>query len=89
LIVAYFCTEQVFPDYLLMAAGVNAVPAVMNRLKMAAVGLCILIGIVLWVVMYQSGISPTIGGVIVAASVPRKATDSHSPLHETEHSFRP
>ena len=46
-------------------------------------------GIVLWVVMYQSGISPTIGGVIVAACVPLKAKDGHSPLHEAEHSFRP
>ncbi|MCF8208544.1 MAG: Na+/H+ antiporter NhaA [Rhodoferax sp.] len=89
LIVAFFYTEQVFPDYLLMAAGVSAVLVVMNRFKLAAVGLYVLIGIVLWVVMYQSGISPTIGGVIVAACVPLKAKDGHSPLHEAEHSFRP
>ncbi|MBP6007245.1 MAG: Na+/H+ antiporter NhaA [Rhodoferax sp.] len=89
LIVAFFYTEQVFLDYLLMAAGVIAVLVVMNRLKTAAVGLYILMGIVLWVVMYQSGISPTIGGVIVAACVPLKAKDGHSPLHEAEHSFRP
>ncbi len=89
LIVAFFYTEQVFTDYLLMAAGVSAVLLVMNRLKIASLGLYILAGMVLWVVMYKSGISPTIGGVIVAACVPLKAKDGHSPLHEAEHAFRP
>ncbi len=89
LIVAFFYTEQVLTNYLLMAAGVSAVLVVMNRLKIAAVGLYILVGAALWVAMYRSGVSPTIGGVIVAACVPLKAKDGHSPLHEAEHSFRP
>ncbi|HQC86682.1 MAG TPA: Na+/H+ antiporter NhaA [Rhodoferax sp.] len=89
LIVAFFYTEQVLVDYLLMASGVTAVLMVMNRLKIASIGLYILVGMVLWVVMYQSGISPTIGGVIVAACVPLRAKDGHSPLHEAEHTFRP
>jgi Na+:H+ antiporter, NhaA family len=89
LIVAFFYTEQVFVDYLLMASGVAAVLLAMGRLKVPSVGLFILLGAVLWVVMYQSGISPTIAGVIVAACVPLKARDGHSPLHEAEHTFRP
>ncbi|MDI1246973.1 MAG: Na+/H+ antiporter NhaA [Rhodoferax sp.] len=89
LIVAFFYTEQVFVDYLLMAAGVTALLWVMNRLKISSISLYILVGMGLWVVMYKSGISPTIGGVIVAACVPLKAKDGHSPLHEAEHSFRP
>lgn len=89
LIVAFFYTEQVFINYLLMTAGVSAILVVMNRLKIASIGLYILTGMVLWVVMYKSGISPTIGGVVVAACVPLKASDGHSPLHEAEHIFRP
>lgn len=89
LIVAFFYTEQVFVDYLLMASGATAVLLVMGRLKIASIGLYILVGIALWVVMYQSGISPTIAGVIVAACVPLRARDGHSPLHEAEHQFRP
>jgi Na+:H+ antiporter, NhaA family len=89
LIVAFFYTEQVLAQYLWMAAGVTAVLVVMNRLKIASIGLYILVGMVLWVVMYRSGISPTIGGVIVAACVPLKDKAGHSPLHEAEHSFRP
>ena len=89
LIVAFFYTEQVLTNYLLMAAGVSAALIIMNRLKIASIGLYMLAGMVLWVVMYKSGISPTIGGVIVAACVPLKAKDGHSPLHEAEHTFRP
>lgn len=89
LIVAFFYTEQVLVNYLLLSGGVSAVLWVMNRLKIASIGLYILVGMALWVVMYRSGISPTIGGVIVAACVPLKAKDGHSPLHAAEHSFRP
>ncbi len=89
LIVAFFYTEEVLVNYLVMATGVAAVLVVMNRLKIASIGLYMLVGVVLWVVMYRSGISPTIGGVIVAACVPLKDKAGHSPLHEAEHSFRP
>lgn len=89
LIVAFFYTSEVFTEYLWMAAGVTSVLLVMNRLKIASIGLYMLVGMVLWVVMYKSGISPTIGGVIVAACVPLKDKEGHSPLHEAEHSFRP
>lgn len=89
LIVAFFYTEEVLVNYLLMAGGVCALLLVMNRLKVASIGMYIMVGMVLWVVMYRSGISPTIGGVIVAACVPLKARDGHSPLHEAEHIFRP
>ncbi|TAG27891.1 MAG: Na+/H+ antiporter NhaA [Burkholderiales bacterium] len=89
LIVAFFYTEQVAVDYLLMAVGVTAVLLVMNRLKLASVGLFIGVGAVLWVVMYKSGVSPTIGGVIVAACVPLKCKAGTSPLHAAEHDFRP
>jgi Na+:H+ antiporter, NhaA family len=89
LIVAFFYTEEVLTNYLFMAAGMTALLIVMNRLKIASIGLYMLVGMALWVVMYKSGISPTIGGVIVAACVPLKDKTGHSPLHAAEHSFRP
>jgi Na+:H+ antiporter, NhaA family len=89
LIVAFFYTAQVSVDYLLIAAAVTAALLVMNRLKLASVGLYIAVGIVLWVAMYKSGVSPTIGGVIVAACVPLKCKAGTSPLHAAEHDFRP
>jgi Na+:H+ antiporter, NhaA family len=89
LIVAFFYTEQVFTNYLLIAAAITAVLVVMNRLKVASIGLYLLVGIALWVAMYESGVSATIAGVVVAACVPLKDREGHSPLHAAEHSFRP
>lgn len=89
LIVAFFYTEQVSVDYLLMAGAVTAVLLVMNRMKIASIGLFMGVGMVLWVVMYKSGISPTIGGVIVAACIPLQCKAGTSPLHDAEHDFRP
>ncbi len=88
-IVAFLYTEQVFVNYLAIAAVVMAVLIVMNRLKIASIGLYILVGVLLWTVMHKSGVSATIAGVLVAACVPLKSKSGGSPLHEAEHVFRP
>ena len=95
-IVAMFYTDRVVSDYLLLSAAVCAVLWLMNRLNVASIALYSVVGLVLWVVMYQSGISPTIAGVLVAAAVPlniqhakMQQNAKHSPLHEAEHGFRP
>jgi Na+:H+ antiporter, NhaA family len=89
IIVAFFYTEQVVTHYLMLAGLVCLVLVVMNRLKIASIGLYLLLGIVLWIYMQESGISSTIAGVIVAACVPLKSKAGNSPLHEAEHAFRP
>ena len=88
-IVAFFYTEEVFINYLAMAVAGLAVLIVMNRLKIASIGLYILVGVFLWTFMHKSGISATIAGVLVAACVPLKSKSGSSPLHEAEHVFRP
>jgi Na+:H+ antiporter, NhaA family len=87
-IVAFFYTAEVYENYLAMAAATLVVLIVMNRLKVASIGLYILVGMVLWTFMHKSGISATIAGVLVAACVPLKSKFA-SPLHEAEHDFRP
>ena len=89
LIVAFFYTEQVLVNPLIWAGAITAVLVVMNRIKVASIGLYALMGCVLWVFMHQSGISPTLAGVLVAACVPLKCQDGASPLHAAEHLFRP
>jgi Na+:H+ antiporter, NhaA family len=88
-IVAFFYTAEVSVTYLAIASGVLALLFVMNRLKIASIGLYVLVGIVLWVFMHKSGVSATISGVLVAACVPLKSKFGTSPLHEAEHDFRP
>jgi Na+:H+ antiporter, NhaA family len=89
IIVAFFYTEQVFFNHLAVAGAITALLIIMNRLKVASVGLYIMVGVFLWMFMHKSGVSATIAGVIVAACVPLKCRDGSSPLHEAEHDFRP
>lgn len=89
LIVAFFYTEQVLMQPLGWAGVVTAALIVMNRMKLASLGLYALIGCVLWIFTYQSGVSATLAGVVVAACVPLKCKQGTSPLHTAEHLFRP
>jgi NhaA family Na+:H+ antiporter len=88
-IVAFFYTEQVALGALLAAALVFGVLVAFNRLGVRSVGLYVLVGVFLWVALYQAGISPTLAGVLVAACVPLSQQHGHSPLHEAEDDFRP
>lgn len=89
IIVAAFYTEHVATGPLISAGVVFAVLIALNRLKVRMIGLYILVGILLWVFMHQSGISATIAGVLIAACVPMRDRHDKSPLHEAEHDFRP
>jgi NhaA family Na+:H+ antiporter len=88
-IVAFFYTETLNLEYLMQAGVVFAILIAMNRLKVRSIGLYVLVGVVLWVFMHQSGVSGTIAGVLVAACVPMRDRHDKSPLHEAEHDFRP
>ncbi len=89
LIVAFFYTDTVHTTSLVIATAITALLFAMNRFRIASIPLYLAVGIVLWVFMYQSGISATIAGVLVAAFVPLRAKDGSSPLHDAEHAFRP
>jgi Na+:H+ antiporter, NhaA family len=88
-IVALFYTSHLDMVALSKAAIVFGVLVAMNRLRVRVIGLYILVGIVLWVFMHQSGISATIAGVLIAACIPIRDRHDKSPLHEAEHDFRP
>jgi NhaA family Na+:H+ antiporter len=89
LIVAFVYTDQIHVDQLVWAGVVLALLVVMNRLKIASIGLYLLVGLALWVFMQNSGVNPTIAGVLIAACVPLKDRLGESPLHKAEHDFRP
>jgi Na+:H+ antiporter, NhaA family len=88
-VIAAFYTDGLATGPLTYAAVVTVVLIVMNRLKVRAIGLYMLVGAFLWVYMHQSGISATIAGVVVAACIPLRDRHEKSPLHRAEHEFRP
>ncbi len=47
------------------------------------------LGLFLWGAMAQTGVSPTLAGVLVALTIPMRRADGRSPLVEAEHALKP
>ena len=91
LIIAFFYTEDLSGQALVVAAlGVSLLFA-MNRLRIASLGPYIIVGLVVWAAVLKSGIHATLAGVIIAFAIPsRDARDpTHSPLADIEHWLKP
>ena len=89
LIIAFFYTDQLSLSAL-AGAGVGAgVLLLMNRLRVMAIGPYVAVGLVIWVLVYKSGIHATLAGVITALAIPLTSDDSGSPLERAEHALQP
>ncbi|MCP4124789.1 MAG: Na+/H+ antiporter NhaA [Bacteroidetes bacterium] len=72
LVIALFYTEQIHMSSLLTAGGIFAALMLLNRLRVYKMPLYFVLGIALWLFVYQSGIHPTIAGVLLAISIPAR-----------------
>jgi Na+:H+ antiporter, NhaA family len=59
----------------------------MNRFGIKNLKLYLLLGLVLWVFMFKSGIHATVAGVVLAMTIPNK-NKKHSPLIALEHGLQ-
>ena len=89
LIIALFYTADLQPLWLLAALVPLAGLFLANRLKTRRIAPIVLFGMILWVVVLESGVHATIAGVITAVFVPLKDRQGHSPLHRLEHDLAP
>ncbi len=89
LIIAAFYTPSLDPVGLLASAVVTAVLAAANRRGVMNPAVYCGLGLVLWVAIAQSGINPTLAGVVAALAVPLARPGGGSPLHDLEHALRP
>lgn len=62
---------------------------ILNRFKVRSLGAYALLALPLWVAMQNSGINPTIAGVLAATAIPLRDRHGGSPLHDIEHALRP
>jgi NhaA family Na+:H+ antiporter len=83
LIVAFVYTAGISYLWLGIAAAFFAALVLVNRAGVASVWPYLLFGLPLWMAMQNSGVNPTIAGVLVAACLPLKT------LHGVEHGIRP
>lgn len=85
LVIAFFYGSDIRLAFLGAALGIFAILLLLNRLKVHTISPYILLGIVMWFLMMQSGIHPTLAGVMLAFAIPFGDGSQHSPSHRLQH----
>lgn len=93
-IIAIAYTKELLTLYLALGALVMATMYVLNRSGVKRLWPYLLLGALLWVFVFMSGVHATIAGVLTAMMVPITASpgacdDAESPLHRLEHALAP
>jgi NhaA family Na+:H+ antiporter len=71
------------------AAVVLAAMLLLNRCGVTRLLPYLLLAVLLWVLVFLSGVHATIAGVAAAMAIPIRSDDAHSPLHRLEHGLHP
>lgn len=74
LVIAIFYTSELSLNYFLWGLGIVGILFFMNWRDIRAIGVYLIFGIVLWYFFLQSGIHPTLAGVITAFAIPATTT---------------
>jgi Na+:H+ antiporter, NhaA family len=87
IVIAIFYTAKLQLGYLIGALGVFGSLVVLNRLRVMNVIPYLIGGVVMWLLMYKSGVHATLAGVLLAFAIPftGKEDDEKSPSHKLEH----
>ena len=74
----------------LAAAGAGiAILFVLNRLGVRSLAAYLIVGIFIWLFVLKSGVHATLAGIVLAAFIPLKSCDNHSPARHLEHILHP
>jgi len=87
LVIAAFYSGNLQPLALGGAALILASLIALNRAGVKALTPFVVLGLVLWLLVFLSGVHATVAGVALALTIPletRVGTDQHSPLHRLE-----
>lgn len=85
LIIALFYGSDIQTTYLISSLGIFALLLVMNRLKIHNIIPYLILGVPMWFFMMQSGIHPTISGVLLAFACPFGKDSESSPSVKLQH----
>jgi len=89
LVIAVFYTPTIYLTWLLAATGVLAAMIALNRFKVSVFWPYILLAVVLWYCVLNTGVHATIAGVVAALTIPLKRRDGNSMLEKLEHGLAP
>ena len=89
LIIAFFYTDQLSLAALTGAGLGILVLVAFNRAKVTSIAPYVLVGLVVWLFVYKSGIHATLAGVATALTIPLTDARGGSPLKKAEHALHP
>ncbi|MGB7373791.1 Na+/H+ antiporter NhaA [Pontixanthobacter sp.] len=89
LVIAAFYTANIKLMWLVASLAVFGVMVAMNRFGVARVWAYILVALVLWFCVLNSGVHATIAGVVAALTIPMNTKDGNSLLEKMEHGLAP
>ena len=84
-IIALFYVSEFSLPYLLSALGIFAGLLILNRLGVRRLPFYLIPGVIMWYLMFKSGIHPTISGVMLAFAIPFERGDEESPSCRLQH----
>lgn len=88
-IIGVFYTAQLSVLALGLALLCLLVLVALNRASVGRIAPYVLVGVVLWACVLESGVHATLAGVAVAFTVPLRVRDGRSPLHRLERILHP
>ena len=89
LVIAIFYTQGLYTEWLLASIVVFGLMMALNRFKVSVFWPYILLALVLWYCVLNSGVHATIAGVLAALTIPLKRRDGNSMLEKLEHGLAP
>jgi NhaA family Na+:H+ antiporter len=89
IIIAVFYSADLSTVSLAAAGGGIVVLFALNRLGVRSLAAYLLVGLFIWLFVLKSGVHATLAGIAVAAFIPLKSCDDHSPARHLEHILHP
>jgi NhaA family Na+:H+ antiporter len=87
LVIAVFYTDNLSFNFLMAGFAVFALMLILNKLNNNNMAIYIILSLILWYFIYQSGIHATIAGVLAALAIPFRKQLKNSMLHKIEHAL--
>jgi NhaA family Na+:H+ antiporter len=91
IIIALFYTEGLNIPALAGVAAVFTILMIMNMMGIIRLWAYLVLGVILWILVFKSGIHATIAGVLLALAIPMQGLkgEADSPLLQLEHAIQP
>jgi len=89
IIIAIFYSADLSTSSLAAAGAGIAILFVLNRMGIRSLAAYLIVGVFIWLFVLKSGVHATLAGIVVAAFIPLKNCDDHSPARHLEHILHP